>query len=62
MGDLNKNKSDLYLFCKGIGCALRERCHRYVDGQQIGENTPGYSWMTACPEEERSCFMPMGIK
>lgn len=62
MGDLNKDKNDLYLFCKGIGCTLRKRCYRYTDGQRIDENTPGYSWMTACPEKERSCLMSMGVK
>lgn len=49
----------MYHYCEGIGCALRERCERYVDGCRIGRHTPGYHWMTNCNEECRECYIPV---
>lgn len=62
MGELNKNNEDFYLFCQGIGCLLRESCHRYRDGEKIDKSAPGYNWMVSCDEDERNGYSPMQVK
>ena len=54
-----KKVQELDLFCNGIACQLRERCHRYVDGLCIDKHAPGYSWMSSCDEEDRTGYLPM---
>lgn len=49
----------LELFCEGVACSLRERCHRFVDGKAIDRHAAGYSWMSACDDEERNGYIPM---
>ena len=49
----------MYHYCEGIGCALRERCERYVTGCRIGRQTPGYHWIASCDDETRECYMPV---
>ena len=56
---MNQKKLDISLFCEGVGCALASHCHRYVDGRGIRRDTPGYSWMHCCNEEERNGYVPM---
>lgn len=52
----------LQLFCEGAGCPLRDRCHRYTDGRDIDRHAAGYSWMSACDDDEHNGFIPMGSK
>lgn len=47
------------LFCNGIGCGLKENCHRFHDGQRIDPHAPGYTWMPSCDIEERNGYLPM---
>ena len=49
------------LFCNGIGCSLKNHCHRFCDGLSIDPHAPGYSWMPCCDEEERNGFITMKL-
>ncbi len=59
----NKKKKEsgepLYHYCEGIGCTLRDRCQRYVNGRDIDPHAEGYSWITSCSEEERPMYIPV---
>ncbi len=50
---------ELFTYCDGIGCALRERCRRYVKGQRIDRSAPGYTWISGCSDENREGFYPV---
>lgn len=47
-------------YCDGRGCALRERCRRFVDGKRIKQNREGdtgqYYWMEHCDIETREGY------
>ena len=48
----------IYVLCEGIGCLLKERCQRYVNGKNIRKDSEGYMWQTNCNEEERPNYLP----
>lgn len=50
-------ENDIYLFCSGERCLLRNDCHRFVDGKGIDKSAVGYSWMEHCDEEERQAYL-----
>ena len=50
-------KNEIYLFCEGKDCLLKEQCQRYVLGKNIDADAPGYSWMSNCDIEHRSGFI-----
>lgn len=50
-------KNELYLFCKGANCLLKDHCRRYIEGQRIDDRAPGYHWMPNCDVESRSAFL-----
>lgn len=47
-------------YCDGVGCILRERCQRFVDGQRIKLNrehdTAQHYWMDHCDVETRDSY------
>ncbi len=47
----NKN----FYYCKGVGCPLRERCARYVEGKTLPEGN--WLWQYDCGDEHRD-FLP----
>ncbi len=50
-------KNELYLFCEGVNCLLKDQCQRYIEGQRIDDRAPGYHWMPNCDVESRSAFL-----
>lgn len=50
-------KNELYLFCKGANCLLKDQCRRYIEGQRIDDRAPGYHWMPNCDVENRIAFV-----
>ncbi len=50
-----KENSD-FMYCKAVGCPLRERCVRYVEGQSLPEGS--WWWQNDCGEEHNS-FLPL---
>ena len=48
-----------FCYCKGVGCPLRERCIRYVEGQSLPEGN--WWWQYDCGEE-RNSFLPKRTK
>lgn len=50
-------KNDLYLYCKGNNCLLKNGCQRYVEGKRIDDHAPGFHWMPHCDVEHRSAFI-----
>jgi hypothetical protein len=55
------NESNLYVFCYGTNCLLKEKCRRYVDGQKIDIHASGYTWMSSCDVEHRSGFVSTSL-
>lgn len=49
-----------FTYCDGVGCILRERCRRFVDGQRIKLNrekdSGQYYWMSHCDIEAREGY------
>ena len=50
-------KNELYLFCKGANCLLKDQRRRYIEGQWIDDHASGYSWMSNCDVENRIAFV-----
>lgn len=44
-----------FQYCKGVGCPLRERCVRYVEGLGLPEGN--WWWQYDCGED-RNDFLP----
>ena len=47
-----------FIYCKGIGCPLIERCVHYTEGQSLPEGD--WKWQFDCGSEHAG-FMPRGI-
>lgn len=57
----NRAMANIFItYCDGRGCALRERCRRFVDGKRIKQNREGdtgqYYWMEHCDIETREGY------
>ena len=50
---------EMFVFCEGVGCVLRDRCFRYVAGERIDRSASGYIWISGCQEEERPMYYPL---
>jgi len=50
-----------FTYCNGKGCALKDQCRRYQEGQRIIANVNGdthqYWWMDNCNEENREGYI-----
>lgn len=49
---IGKNKNAIY--CKGIGCALKNTCLFYIEGRHIHNH---FRWMDNCDPETRECYL-----
>lgn len=47
-------EQELFTYCEGVGCMLCDRCRRFVEGQSIAKDSPGFHWMSGCDTEERN--------
>lgn len=54
-------EQELFTYCEGVGCVLCDRCRRFVEGQSIAKDSPGFHWMSGCDTEERNGFLPLPI-
>lgn len=45
-----------FTYCQGIGCPLKERCVRYVEGLMLPDGN--WWWQIDCGDSRRS-FMPL---
>ena len=52
---------DIY-YCKGKGCAIKETCRRFTEGNNIAPDTQGYWWMGECDTETRDGYQPTSQK
>ena len=44
-----------FKYCKGVGCSLRKRCVRFVEGESL----PAGNWWWQCDcGEEKDGFLP----
>lgn len=50
------NISETFIYCKGIGCPLRDRCLHYTEGQSLPEGD--WKWQNDCGEDHRD-FLPV---
>ena len=55
MEQINKD----FMYCKGIGCPLRERCVRYTEGSKLPEGN--WWWMNDCGENHEQ-YLPVSNK
>lgn len=39
-----------FTYCKGIGCAIKESCVRYIDGLVAMQDEEQHWWMEDCGE------------
>lgn len=47
-------------FCKGVNCALKEHCKRYLSGLHYREDNNPHWWFDSC-DEERSMYLDDSI-
>lgn len=52
-------KNESYVFCEGVGCPLKEQCHRYVDSLGVDHTAVGYVWIAACDNKEKNGYQPI---
>lgn len=52
---------DIY-YCKGKGCAIKETCRRFTEGNNIDPDAQGYWWMGECDTETRDGYQPTSQK
>lgn len=45
-----------FRYCEGVGCPLRERCIRYIEGQKLPEGN--WWWQLDCSDEHYD-FLPV---
>ena len=51
-----KQISKDFMYCKGIGCPLRECCVRYTEGNKLPEGN--WWWMNDCGESHEQ-YLPV---
>lgn len=51
---MKQNKD--FMYCKGIGCPLRERCVRYTEGSALPEGN--WWWQNGCGENHEQ-YLPV---
>lgn len=51
-----KHANKDFVYCQGIGCTLKERCIRYIEGLQLPKGN--WWWQIDCGED-RSSFLPV---